>query len=53
MKCILTKQPITVAARSNALTVFASSDTGIVGSNPTQGMDVCLRLFCVCVVMCR
>jgi hypothetical protein len=32
--------------------VFALSNTGIVGSNPTQGMDICLRLFCVCVVLC-
>jgi hypothetical protein len=32
---------------------FARSNTGIVGSNPTHGMDVCLRLFCVCVVLCR
>jgi hypothetical protein len=23
-----------------------------VGSNPARGMDVCLRLFCVCVVLC-
>jgi hypothetical protein len=23
-----------------------------VGSNPTQGMDVCVCLFCVCVVLC-
>jgi hypothetical protein len=23
-----------------------------VGSNPTQGMDICVRLFCVCVVLC-
>jgi hypothetical protein len=22
------------------------------GSNPTQGMDACVRLFCVCVVLC-
>jgi hypothetical protein len=22
------------------------------GSNPTRGMDVCVRLFCVCVVLC-
>jgi hypothetical protein len=22
------------------------------GSNPTQGMDSCVRLFCVCVVLC-
>jgi hypothetical protein len=26
----------------------ARSNTGIVGSNPTQGMDVRLHLFCVC-----
>jgi hypothetical protein len=23
-----------------------------VGSNPTEGMDVCVRLFCVCIVLC-
>jgi hypothetical protein len=23
-----------------------------VGSNPTRGMDVCVRLFCVCAVLC-
>jgi hypothetical protein len=34
--------PITVAARSKARTVFAPSNAGIVGSNPTQGMDVCI-----------
>jgi hypothetical protein len=46
--------PIIVAALSTAWKVFASSSTGIVGSNPTRrGMDVCLRLFCVCVVLCR
>jgi hypothetical protein len=44
------QRPITVAARSKALTVFACLNAGIVGSNPTRGMDVCLRLFCVCVV---
>jgi hypothetical protein len=38
-----------VAARSEAWTVFALTNTGFVGSNPAQGMDVCLRLFCVCV----
>jgi hypothetical protein len=32
--------PITVAARSKVWTVFARSNAGIVGSNPTQGMDV-------------
>jgi hypothetical protein len=37
--------PITVAARSKAWTVFARSNTGIVSSNRTQGMDV----FIVCI----
>jgi hypothetical protein len=40
---------ITVAARSKAWNIFARSKAGIVGSNPTQGMDVCLCLFCVCI----
>jgi hypothetical protein len=44
--------PLTVAAQSKAWTVFARSDAGIVGSNPTQGMYVCVRLFRVCVVLC-
>jgi hypothetical protein len=38
--------PITMAARSKAWTELARSNTWIVGSNPTQGMDVCV---CVCV----
>jgi hypothetical protein len=44
--------PITVITRSKAWTDFARSNAEIVGSNPTQGMDVCVRLFCVCVVLC-
>jgi hypothetical protein len=32
--------PITVAAQSKVLTVFARWNAGIVGSNPTRGMDV-------------
>jgi hypothetical protein len=43
--------PVTVAARSKALTVFARLKAGIVGSNPTHGMDACafilFVLFCV------
>jgi hypothetical protein len=39
---------ITVAASSKACTVFARSEAGIVGSNPTQGMDI----WCVCVFLC-
>jgi hypothetical protein len=38
-----------VATRSKAWSVFALSNSGIVGSNPTGGMDVCVRLFYVCV----
>jgi hypothetical protein len=33
---------MTAAARSEAWIGFARSSTGIVGSNPTQVMDVCL-----------
>jgi hypothetical protein len=29
------------SGRAKARHVFARSNTGIVGSNPTQGMDVC------------
>jgi hypothetical protein len=44
--------PITVAAaQSKAWTVFTLSNAGIVGSNPTRCMDVCVRLFYVYVVM--
>jgi hypothetical protein len=28
------------------------SNAGVVGSNPTQGRNVCVHLFCVCVVLC-
>jgi hypothetical protein len=34
--------PVTVDARSKASSVFARSNAGIVGSNPTRGMDVCV-----------
>jgi hypothetical protein len=43
--------PITVVALSKAWTVFTGSNSGIVASNPTQFMDVCACLFCVCVVL--
>jgi hypothetical protein len=48
--------PVSVANPSKAWTVFARSDAGIVGSNPTQGMDVwcvCMRLFCLCFPVTR
>jgi hypothetical protein len=33
---------VTVTARCKAWAVFARSNAGIVGSNPTQDMDVCI-----------
>jgi hypothetical protein len=45
--------PISVVAQSKAENVFACSNTWLVGSNPTQGMDVSLHLFCVSVFLRR
>jgi hypothetical protein len=44
--------PITMAARSKELTVLARSNTGIVGSTSTRSIDICVRSFCFCVVVC-
>jgi hypothetical protein len=41
-----------MAARSKAWTVFARLNTGIVGSNPTWVMDVCLCAFILFVLSC-
>jgi hypothetical protein len=40
------------ARRSKAWVVFVRLNVGIVGSSPTQGMNVYVRLFSVCVVLC-
>jgi hypothetical protein len=40
--CVSLVAPITVAWLSKAWNVFSRSSTGIEGSNPTYGMDVCL-----------
>jgi hypothetical protein len=45
--------PTTVAARSKEWTVFARSNTGILSSNPTPDIDVCVRLLCVSVAGLR
>jgi hypothetical protein len=34
------------------ITVAARSNTGIVDSNPTRGMDACVCVYSVCVVLC-
>jgi hypothetical protein len=36
---------VPMAERSEERTVFGRSNIGIVGSNPTRGMDVCPRFF--------
>jgi hypothetical protein len=36
---------------SKSWNIFARSNTWIVGSNPTGGMDICLRFFCLCCFM--
>jgi hypothetical protein len=41
-----------VAAQSKAWTVFANSNTGVVGSNPTRGMDVSVCVYSVFVLSC-
>jgi hypothetical protein len=41
------------AQLSEARTVFPRSNTGIVGSNPARGIDVFLRVFYVCTVLCE
>jgi hypothetical protein len=46
-------KPITTAERSKVQNIFAHSNTGIAGMNPTQDMDVCLRLCCICFVLCK
>jgi hypothetical protein len=35
------------------VTLFALSEAGTVGSNPTQGMDVWSLCVCVCVCVCK
>jgi hypothetical protein len=44
--------PTTVAARSKAWTVFAPSNAGIMGSNPNQGIDVCVCVYSKFVLFC-
>jgi hypothetical protein len=51
LKQLVMEMPITVASQSKDWSFFARPNTGIVGSNPPQNMDVSLHLFCVCVVL--
>jgi hypothetical protein len=45
-------KPITVVAWSKAWIVFAPLNAGIMVSNPTQGMDVCVCIYSVSVLSC-
>jgi hypothetical protein len=38
--------------RHELFSLVRTLDAGIVDSYPTQGMDVCVPLFCVCVLLC-
>jgi hypothetical protein len=49
--CTRVLVPTTVTARSKAWTAFPCWNIGIMGSNPTWGMDVCVCLFCVCAIL--
>jgi hypothetical protein len=46
------EEQITVAMRSKEWIIFARLNSGVVGSNPTRGMYVCVCLFCVRAVLC-
>jgi hypothetical protein len=39
--------PVSIAERSQESTAFGRSNVEIAGSNPSRGMDVCPRFFCV------
>jgi hypothetical protein len=39
--------------RSKSWTIFDRSKAGIMVSNPTWGMDIFVRLFCLCCPVCR
>jgi len=45
---IFHNQTVPTASQSKARTVFDRLNTGIVGSNPARGMDVCPRLSVLC-----
>jgi hypothetical protein len=51
-KWLTNLKPITVAARSKARTAFARSNARIVGSDPNQGMEVCVCVYFVFVLFC-
>jgi hypothetical protein len=47
-KPIIGNEPVSMAARSKARTVFGLSNIGIVGLNLVRGMDMCPRFSVFC-----
>jgi hypothetical protein len=43
---------ITVATRSEARSVFSRLNAGVLGTNPTRGINTCVNVFCVYDVLC-
>jgi hypothetical protein len=41
-----------LSANHSRRTVLASSNTGVVGSNLSRNMNICVPFFCVYVVLC-
>jgi hypothetical protein len=46
-------EPVSIAERSEASTVFGRSNVEIAGSNLARGMDVCQRFSVLCCPVCR
>jgi hypothetical protein len=44
--------PITVAVNAKARNIFTRSNAAIVGSNSAWSVNVYVRLFCVCALLC-
>jgi hypothetical protein len=51
-RCLLCV-PVPMPEWCEARTVFGRWNTGLVGSNPTRGMDVCPRFSVLCYPVCR
>jgi hypothetical protein len=51
LKVLINKEPVSIAERSMAGTVYDRLNIEIAGSNPTWGMDVCPRVSFLCCPM--
>jgi hypothetical protein len=53
VKTFNVKEPVSITERSKASTVYDCLNIEISGSNPAQGMDVCLHVSVLCCPVCR